>query len=168
MLGYSFTITPISLEGKRKQLKHHLLLLPGSSERLLSIHVCFLPYLSNGGSVDGTKVQLLFLLQQKAPSVNGPPLICDMNTKQYLWFCRWVSFFPLGVRKTHIVLADLADKVEDFIHGSWCGSEHRERLLIHLIYCHPSKRQINSFSINVRLLHTIPGLFPPEQKDQLA
>lgn len=76
------------------------------------------------------------------------------------------SLISLRVGKTHIILADLTDKVEDFIHGSRRWSEHRKCLLVHLIYCHPSKRQINSFSIKLKPLYTISGLFPTEQVAQ--
>lgn len=47
------------------------------------------------------------------------------------------------VKRTHIVLADLTDEVLGFVHGSRCWSEHRESLLVHLVYRHTLKRQTN-------------------------
>lgn len=47
------------------------------------------------------------------------------------------------VTRTHIILADLTDEVLSFVHGSWRRSEHRESLLIHLVYRHALKRQRN-------------------------
>lgn len=38
--------------------------------------------------------------------------------------------------KTHVVLADLADELLGFVHGSGRRGEHGESLLIHLIYRH--------------------------------
>lgn len=66
-------------------------------------------------------------------------------------------FFMNLVVDTHIVLADLTDEVLGFMHGSRCWSEHRESLLVHLIYCHTLKRsqQISSFNIVLQSLSCI-------------
>lgn len=40
------------------------------------------------------------------------------------------------VPETHIIFADFTDEFLGFIHGSWRWSKHRERLLIHRIYCY--------------------------------
>lgn len=76
-----------------------------------------------------------------------------------IWWAKHQSwlFFRNLVVDTHIVLADLADEVLGFMHGSRCWSEHRESLLVHLIYCHTLKRskQISSFNILLQSLYCV-------------
>lgn len=55
--------------------------------------------------------------------------------------------------ETHIIFAELTDEGLGFVHGSWCWSEHRESLLVHLTYCHTLRRKIYSFNI---LLKSVP------------
>lgn len=43
--------------------------------------------------------------------------------------------------KTHVILADLADELLGFVHGSGRWGEDGERLLVHLIYCHALKKK---------------------------
>lgn len=70
---------------RRNKLECSLVLLQGFIWTSDWTSTCFLPYLSNGGCVDGTKLQLLFLLQPKTSSVNSLLLICDINTSCFIY-----------------------------------------------------------------------------------
>lgn len=99
-----------------------------------------LPDLSDGGCVDCSKLQLLFLLQCK-----------NTNTHVHVWTCCKHTYKQLPVQfnvrllvkvvDTHVIFAEVADELLGFVHGSWCWSEHRESLLVHLIYRHALRRK---------------------------
>ena len=120
-------------------------------QQILFFFTCnSLPYLSNGGSVDSTKLQLLFLLQHM--------------TERYKHFNAYSNYIYIYINicahlqafETHIIFADVSDEFLGFSHGSRCWSEHRESLLVHLTNCHTlrGKNKISSYKIllNVSVL----------------
>lgn len=116
MLGYSFTITPMSLKHKisfKPMINLWRLSLPRESAAL--------PDLCDGGGVNGSKLQLLLLLQRQTQDQR------QRLTQQH-------TTEESGVRqlRTYIVFTDVTDELLGFVHGAGCRSKHGERLLVHL------------------------------------
>lgn len=115
------------------------------TKKVISNRCTYSPHFSDSCCVNCTKLQLLFLLQK----VRKKNSVLDLSTRGKHIFCIESDSETCTHRErtwalTYVIFTDVTDELLSFVHGSWWRSEHGERLLVHLTYCHTSTEKESS------------------------
>lgn len=94
-----------------------------------AVRVCAVPDLSDGGCVDGSKLQLLLLLRDRTQASESRH---DTSSEQ-------------PFKRTYVISADVPDELLRLVHGAGRRRKHGERLLVHLTDGHTCREEERSF-----------------------